>query len=105
MTEKEIYNKAKETYRKANEIIKVRLDNDLINAIDVLVVESINMNFSLEELLSGKYDTLFEEIIEILFKDCGNACESGLDCWNVLRQIEKKYITAAYNFVVAGRNL
>lgn len=105
MTEKEIYNKAKENYRKANEIIKVRLDNDLINAIDVLVVESINMNFSLEELLSGKYDTLFEEIIEILFKDCGNACESGLDCWNVLRQIEKKYITAAYNFVVAGRNL
>lgn len=105
MTEKEIYNKAKETYRKANEIIKVRLDNDLINAIDVLVVESINMNFSLEELLSGKYDTLFEEIIEILFKDCGNACESGLDCWNVLRQIEKKYITAAYNFVVASRNI
>lgn len=105
MTEKEIYNKAKETYRKANEIIKVRLDDDLINAIDVLVVKSINMNFSLEELLSGKYDTLFEEIIEILFKDCGNACESGLDCWNVLRQIEKKYITAAYNFVVAGRNI
>lgn len=105
MTEKEIYNKAKETYRKANEIIKVRLDDDLINAIDVLVVESINMNFSLEELLSGKYDTLFEEIIEILFKDCGNACKSGLDCWNVLRQIEKKYITAAYNFVVAGRNI
>lgn len=105
MTEKEIYNKAKETYRKANEIIKVRLDNDLINAIDVLVVESINMNFSLEELLSGKYDTLFEETIEILFKDCGNACESGLVCWNVLRQVEKEYITAAYNFVVAGRNL
>lgn len=105
MTEKEIYNKAKETYKKANEIIKVRLDDDLINAIDVLVVESINMDFSLEELLSGKYDPLFEETIEILFKDCGNACESGLDCWNVLRQIEKKYITAAYNFVVAGRNL
>lgn len=105
MTVKEIYNKAKETYRKANEIIKVRLDDDLINAIDVLVVESINMNLSLEELLSGKYDTLFEETIEILFKDCGNACESGLDCWNVLRQIEKKYITAAYNFVVAGRNI
>lgn len=105
MTEKEIYNKAKETYRKANEIIKVRLDNDLINAIDVLVVESINMYFSLEELLSGKYDPLFEETIEILFKDCGNTCGSGLTCWNVVRQVEKEYITAAYNFVVAGRNL
>lgn len=105
MTVEEIYYKAKENHRKAYEIIKVRLDEELINAIDDLVVLAVNMNLSLEELLSGKYDTLFEETIEILFKDCGNACESGLDCWNVLRQIEKKYITAAYNFVVAGRNL
>ena len=105
MTEKEIYNKAKETHRKAYEIIEVRLGEELTKSIDELVVLSVNMNLSLEELLSDKYDTLFEETIEILFKDCGNTCESGLDCWNVLRQIEKKYITAAYNFVVAGRNL
>ena len=63
------------------------------------------MNLSLEELLSGKYDPKIESIIEIVFKFRGNTCESGLDCWNVLRQVEKKYITAAYNFVVAGRNL
>ena len=105
MTKEEIYEKAKKAHRKAYEVVEVRLDEDLISAIDDLVVLSVNMNLSLEELLSGKYDKLFEEIIEILFKDCGNTCESGLDCWNVLRQIEKKYITAAYNFVVAGRNI
>lgn len=105
MTVKEIYNKAKKTYREDLKIIKFRLDDELIDAIDVLVVLSVNINLSLEELLSGNYDKLFEETIEILFKDCGNNCELGLDCWNVLRQIEKKYITAAYNFVVAGRNI
>ena len=105
MTVEEIYNKAKKTYIEDLEIIKFRLDDELIKSIDELVVLSVNMNLSLEELLSGKYDKLFKETIEILFKDCGNTCESGLDCWNVLRQIEKKYITAAYNFVVASRNL
>ena len=105
MTEKEIYNKAKKTYREDREIIKFRLDDELIDAIDNLVVLSVSINLSLEELLSGNYDKLFEKTVEILFKDCGNTCESGLDCWNVLRQIEKKYITAAYNFVVAGRNI
>ena len=105
MNNKQIYNKAKETHRKAYESIEKILDEELVDAIDDLVVLSVNMNISLKELLSGKYDTLFEETIEILFKDCGNACLSGLDCWNVLRQIETEYITAAYNFVVAGRNL
>ena len=105
MTVKEIYNKAKKTYKEDREIIKFRLDDELIDAIDNLVVLSVNMNLSLEELLSGKYDPLFEKTIEILLKDCGNTCGSGLTCWNVVRQVEKEYITAAYNFVVAGRNL
>ena len=105
MTKKEIYEKSKKTYRKAYKSIEIILDKELIDVIDNLVVLSVNMNLSLEELLSGKYDPLFEKTIEILLKDCGNTCESGLDCWNVLRQIEKEYITAAYNFVVAGRNL
>ena len=104
-TVKEIYEKAKKAHREAYKCIEVKLDEDLINAIDDLVVLSVNMNVSLEELLSGNYDPQIETIIEILFKGRGNACKSGLDCWNVLRQIEKKYITAAYNFVVAGRNL
>ena len=104
-TAKEIYEKAKKAHRKAYEIIENRLDEDLVNAIDDLVVLSVNTDFSLEELLSGKYDPTFEGISEIWFKGRGNTCESGLICWNVLRQIEKKYITAAYNFVVAGRNI
>ena len=105
LTVKEIYNKAKKDHRKAYEIVKLRLDDELISAIDDLVVLAVNMNLSLEELLSGKYDPLFETTIEIVLKGRGNDCGSGLICWNVVRQIEKKYITAAYNFVVAGRNL
>ena len=97
--------KAKVNHRKAYEIVEVRLDEELINAIDDLVVLSVSRNLSLEELLSGKYDPKFEGIIEVVFKGRGNTCGSGLICWNVIRQVEKKYITAAYNFVVAGRNL
>ena len=104
-TVKEIYEKAKKDHRKAYEIVEIRLDEELISAIDDLVVLSVNMNVSLEELLSGKYDPQFETIIEVVFKGRGNTCKSGLICWNVIRQVEKKYITAAYNFVVAGRNL
>lgn len=104
-TTKEIYEKAKKDHRKAYEIVEVRLDEELINAIDDLVVLSVNMNVSLEDLLSGKYDSKFETIIEVVFKGRGNTCGSGLTCWNVVRQVEKEYITAAYNFVVAGRNL
>ena len=104
-TAKEIYNKAKKTHRQAYEIVEARLDEELINAIDDLVVLAVNMNLSLEDLLSGNYDQLIETTIEILFKGRGNTCGSGLICWNVVRQVEKEYITAAYNFVVAGRNL
>ena len=105
MTVEEIYKKEKKDYEKAYKSIEIILDKELINAIDELVVLSVNMNLSLKELLSGKYDSLIETTIDVLFKDCGNNCESGLDCWNVLRQVEKEYITSAYNFVVAGRNL
>lgn len=105
MTKEEIYEKAKKAHRKAYEIVEIRLDEELISAIDDLVVLSVNMNLSLEELLSGKYDPQIEGIIEIVFKGRGNDCGSGLICWNVVRQIEKEYITAAYNFVVVGRNL
>ena len=105
MTKKEIYEKAKKAHRKAYEIVEIRLDEDLVSAIDDLVVLSVNMNLSLEELLSGKYDPQIETIIEVVFKGRGNTCKSGLICWNSLRQIETEYITAAYNFVVAGRNL
>ena len=105
MTVEEIYEKAKKAHRKAYEIVKIRLDDELIDGIDDLVVLSVNMNISLEELLSGKYDPQFETTIEIVFKGRGNTCGSGLICWNVVRQVEKKYITAAYNFVEAGRNL
>ena len=105
MTVKEIYEKAKKAHRKAYDIVEIRLDEELINAIDDLVVLSVNMNLSLEELLSGKYDPQFETIIEVVFKGRGNTCGSGLACWNVVRQFEKEYITAAYNFVLAGRNL
>lgn len=105
MTKEEIYNKAKATHRKAYEIVEIRLDEELISAIDDLVVLSVNMNLSLEELLSGKYNPQFETIIEVVFKGRGNTCGSGLICWNTVRQVEKEYITAAYNFVVAGRNL
>ena len=105
MTKEEIYEKAEKAHRKAYEIVEIRLDEELINAIDDLVVLSVNMNLSLDDLLSGKYDPLFETTIEILFKGRGNDCGSGLICWNVVRQIEKQYITAAYNFVAAGRNL
>ena len=105
MTKEEIYNKAQKAHRKAYEIVEIRLDEELINAIDDLVVLSVNMNLSLEELLSGKYDPTIETTIEILFKGRGNTCGSGLICWNTVRQVEKEYITAAYNFVLAGRNL
>ena len=105
MTKEEIYKKAKKAHREAYEIVETRLDDELIDAIDDLVVLSVNMNISLEELLSGKYDPQFETTIEIVFKGRGNTCGSGLICWNVVRQVEKKYITAAYNFVEAGRNL
>ena len=105
MTKEEIYEKAKKDHRKAYEIVEVRLDDELIDAIDDLVVLSVSMNLSLEELLSGKYDPQFETTIEIIFKGRGNNCGSGLICWNVVRQVEKEYITATYNFVVAGRNL
>ena len=105
MTKEEIYEKAKKDHRKAYESIEAVLDEDLVNAIDDLVVLSVNMNLSLKELLSGNYDPQFETIIEVVFKGRGNTCKSGLICWNSLRQIETEYITAAYNFVVAGRNL
>ena len=103
---KEIYAKAKKDHRKAYEKIESTLDEDLVNAIDDLVVLSINIDLSLEELLSGNYDQQFETIIEVLFKGRGgNTCESGLICWNIIRQVEKEYIKAAYNFVLAGRNI
>ena len=105
MTVKEIYNKAKKTYKEDREIIKFRLDDELIDAIDDLVVLSVNMNLSLEELLSGNYDPQFETIIEVVFKGRSNTYGSGLICWNIKKKKKKKYITAAYNFVVAGRNL
>ena len=105
MTKEEIYEKAKKDHRKAYEIVEIRLDDELIDAIDDLVVLSVNWNLSLKELLSGNYDPQLETTIEILFKGRGNTCGSGLICWNVVRQVEKEYITAAYNFVVAGRNL
>ena len=104
-TAKEIYEKAKIAHRKAYESIEAKLDEDLVNAIDDLVVLSVNTDLSLEDLLSGKYDPTFETIIEILFKGRGNTCGSGLVCWNTVRQVEKEYITAAYNFTVAGRNI
>ena len=105
MTKEEIYEKAKKTHRKAYEIVETRLDDELIDAIDDLVVLSFNLNLSLKELLSGNYDPQIETTIEILFKGRGNTCGSGLVCWNTVRQVEKEYITAAYNFVEAGRNL
>ena len=105
MTKKEIYEKAKKAHRKAYEVVEVRLDEDLISAIDDLVVLSVSKKLSLEELLSGKYDPQFETVIEVVMKGRGNDCGSGLICWNVLRQVEKEYITAAYNFVVASRNI
>ena len=105
MTVEEIYYKAKENHRKAYESIEAILDEELINAIDDLVVLSVNKNVSLKELLSGKYDPQFEANIEIIFKGRGNTCGSGLICWNAIRQIETEYITAAYNFVVASNNL
>ena len=105
LTAKEIYEKAKKAHRQAYIALGTRLDEDLVSAIDDLVVLSVNMNLSLEYLLSGNYDQLLETTIEILFKGRGNTCGSGLICWNVVRQVEKEYITAAYNFVVAGRNL
>lgn len=106
MTKKEeIYEEAKKAHRKAYEIVEIRLDEELISAIDDLVVLAVNKKLSLEELLSGNYDPKFEGIIEVVFKGRGNTCGSGLTCWNVVRQVEKEYITAAYNFVVAGRNL
>ena len=105
MTKEEIYEKAKKAHRKAYEIVEIRLDEELIDAIDDLVVFSVNHNVSLEELLSGKYDLKFEATIEVIFKGRGNTCGSGLVCWNVVRQVEKEYITAAYNFVVASNNL
>ena len=84
MNNKEIYNKAKEAHRKAYE----------------------NIENSLEELLSGKYEPQFETIIEVLFRGRhGNAYKSSLDCWDTLRQIETEYITATYNFVVSSRNI
>ena len=105
MTKKEIYEKAKKAHREAYIAIETRLDEDLVNAIDDLVVLSVNWNLSLKELLSGKYDQLLETTIEVLFKGRGNTCKSGLICWNGIRQVEKKYIIAAYNFVTAGRNI
>ena len=105
MTKEEIYEKAKKAHRKAYESIEAILDEDLVSAIDDLVVLSVNMNLSLEELLSGKYDPQIETIIEVVFKGRGNNCKSGLICWNTVRQVEKEYITATYNFVAAGRNL
>ena len=105
MTKEEIYYKAKEDHRKAYEIVEIRLDEELIDAIDDLVVFSVNHNVSLKELLSGNYDPQFEINIEVIFKGRGNTCGSGLVCWNVVRQVEKEYITAAYNFVVASNNL
>ena len=105
MTKEEIYEKAKDAHRKAYIALGTSLDEELVSAIDDLVVLSVSKNLSLEKLLSGKYDPQFEVIIEIVFKGRGNTCKSGLICWNTLRQIETEYITAAYNFVVAGRNL
>ena len=106
MTKEEIYEKAKKDHRKAYEIVEIRLDEELIDAIDDLVVLSVNMNLSLEELLSGKYEPQFETIIEVLFRGRhGNTYKSSLACWDTLRQTETEYITAAYNFVVAGRNI
>ena len=105
MTKEEIYYKAKETHRKDYESIETTLDEELIDAIDDLVVFSVNHNVSLKELLSGKYDPQFEITIEVIFKGRGNTCGSGLICWNTIRQIETEYITAAYNFIVASNNL
>ena len=106
MNNKQIYNEAKEAHRKAYENIENSLEECLIDAMDDLVVLSVNMNLSLEELLSGKYEPQFETIIEVLFRGRhGNTYKSSLDCWNALRQSETEYITAAYNFVVACNNL
>lgn len=106
MDNKQIYNKAKEAHRKAYENIENSLEECIIDAMDDLVVLSVSRHLSLEELLSGKYKPEFENIIEVLFRGRhGNTYKSSLDCWEALRQSEKEYITAAYNFIVAGRNI
>lgn len=106
MNNKQIYNKAKEAHRKAYENIENSLEECVIDAMDDLVVLSVNMNLSLEKLLSGKYEPQFENIIEVLFRGRhGNAYKSSLACWDTLRQTETEYIAAAYNFIVAGRNI
>ena len=102
---KETYAKAKKDHRNAYEKIENILDEDLINAIDDLVVLSVNINLSLDDLFSSNYDSTVEYAIEILFKGRGNKCGSGLACWNNIKKVESEYIKAAYNFVLAGRNI
>ena len=103
MTKEEIYEEAKKAHRKAYEIVEVRLDEELISAIDDLVVLAVSKKLSLEELLSGNYNPQFETTIEIVFKGRGNTCGSGLTCWNVVRQVEKEYITAINRCCYWGR--
>ena len=106
MNNEQIYNEAKKAHRKAYENIENSLEDCVIDAMDDLVVLSVSRNLSLEELLSGKYEPQFETTIEILFRGRhGNAYKSSLACWDALRQTETEYITATYNFVVAGRNI
>ena len=106
MNNEQIYNKAKEAHRKAYENIENSLEDCVIDAMDDLVVLSVSRNLSLEKLLSGKYEPQFETIIEVLFRGRhGSTYKSSLACWDTLRQTETEYITAAYNFVVAGRNI
>ena len=102
MTTEEIYKKAKRAYTKARKSIETILDRELVNAIDDLVVLLVvDMELSLEEVLSGKITSQIRTIINLLFKHYVNNCESCLICWNTLRQIETEYITAAYNFSAA----
>ena len=106
MNNKQIYDEAKKAHRKAYENIENSLEKCLIDAMDDLVVLSVSRHLSLEELLSGKYKPELENIIEVLFRGRhGNTYKSSLDCWDALRQSETEYITATYNFVVAGRNI
>ena len=101
----EIYKKAEKRLDNAYKSVENILDNDLNTAIGCLIVEAVDMNVSLEELLSGTVSTSsIGLIIDLIFKHCSNNCKSGLICEDTLRQIETEYITATYNYSVAYRN-
>ena len=76
--------------------------NDNLGTVCMAIIKELDGKWQVVSNVKGYGDDAYR----LDFADVNNDRKPEiLVCWNTIRQIETEYITAAYNFVVAGRNI